>query len=166
MRFTPPFVKRILQITCTVASDLWIRRPKRTTRRWHIFGFSMDLRISESEARPFHHNYSLSLKKIWHLKRNDVNLHTHWHFFIADGKLTILSHDGNRQNYRHSETGGGEAIISGMLHGRPSTTALRWQRITFGQWHWGNFEAFPTLFYISTSGGVTVSIQTHSQDNK
>ena len=80
MRFTLPFVKRILQITHTVASDLWIRRPKRTTHRWHIFGFSMDLRISESEARPFHHNYSLSIKKIWHLKRNDVNLHTHWHF--------------------------------------------------------------------------------------
>lgn len=80
MRFTLPFVKRILQITCTVASDLWIKRPKRTTRRWHILGFSLGFRISESTARSFHHNYSLSIKKIWHLKRNDVNLHTHWHF--------------------------------------------------------------------------------------
>ena len=80
MRFTLPFVKRILQITCTVASNLWIKRPKRTTRRWHIFGFSLGFRISESTASSFHHNYSLSIKKIWHLKRNDVNLHTHWHF--------------------------------------------------------------------------------------
>lgn len=77
MRFTLPFVKRMLQITRTVASDLCIRRQKRTTHRCPTFGFSMDLRISESAARSFHHNSRLSIKKIWHLKRNDVNLHSH-----------------------------------------------------------------------------------------
>lgn len=77
MRFILSFVKRMLQIIHTVASDLCIRRQKRITHRCPTFSFSMDLRISESAARSFHHNSRLSIKKIWHLKRNDVNLHSH-----------------------------------------------------------------------------------------